>query len=280
MILVTGGNGGLANNLRSHILLNNFLFLDIDELDITSYSAVQKIFNNYNIEFIFHFAAYTNVDNAEIEKEKCFNVNVIGTQNLTEFSIKFNIPILYISTDYIFDGTKPITECYTEEDKPNPINYYGWTKLKGEEEILKNKKHFIIRTEWLYGQNSQKKNFVSNLVNKIKNNEEIKIVSDQYGTLTSYNTVNLVILELIKNNKFGIYNVVNYGYSSRLDIALFIANFFNFKKSIKEIKTVNTNDTAKRPLNSKLALNKLLKTINIKIPDWQNELINYLQFFK
>jgi dTDP-4-dehydrorhamnose reductase len=276
-ILVAGGKGSLGTSLYN-IVKNkkDYLFTDVDDLDITSKYAVNKFFSKNKISVVLNYAAYTNVDLAESEKEKCYNINVIGTENLVEMTKKYNIPILYISTDYVFDGKLHFNKAYSETDKTAPISYYGKTKLLGEEIIIRNEKHFIVRTEWLYGK--QGNNFVKTIVSLLKEKDELKIVNDQVGALTNAETLNKIILKLIKTDKYGIYNITNNGSGSRFDIVFFIAKYLgNINCNLIPIPSNVMNTPAKRPLNSKLSLEKITKLLDIDIPDWKTDLKKYLQ---
>lgn len=278
-VLVTGGNGSLAKSLYNLVRNNTdkYIFLDIDMLDITSKKSINDIFKKHSFNFVLHYAAYTNVDEAENNKIISKQVNVTGTKFLTEYTVKYNIPILYISTDYIFDGSLPVSKSYSERSKSNPINYYGKTKLMGEKIIKENKKHYIVRTEWLYGNYGN--NFVKTMIKLLKSNDVISVVNDQIGSLTFADTLNKIILELIKTKKYGIYNITNKGFGTRYDIVRFISD--TLKLNSCDIVPVNSNEIitpAKRPLNSRLNLYKIEKLLNINIPDWKQDLKKYLGF--
>lgn len=277
MFLVTGGKGGLGTSLKNIVSKNKkFIFCDVDELDITDIDIVEKFFEHNKIEFIYHYAAYTDVDKAELEKEKCYEINVTGTKNITKMSIKYNIPILLISTDYVFNGKRPIDEYYTEVDKPDPINYYGYTKYLSELEIMKNPKYYIVRSEWLYGDTGN--NFIKGIVAKLKSNTDIKIVDDQFGSITYNDTLNKIILLLTVTNKYGIYNITNSGYASRFEIVKFIAEYFNYSGRITNIKSDEIHTNARRPQNSKLSLEKIESLLNIKINHWKSDLKFYVNY--
>ena len=157
--LITGYNGQLGYDIVRELEKRNFheyLATDRDKMDITDRDAVMKIVNDYKPDVIFHCAAWTAVDRAEEMEEECYQVNVIGTKNITDASIKVGAKILYMSTDYVFDGKKD--GLYIEEDKVNPKSVYGKTKYEGEVEIRRNPNHFITRISWVFGING--KNFI------------------------------------------------------------------------------------------------------------------------
>lgn len=279
-ILVTGGAGMLAGSLKKLVKENdNYLFFDIDKVDITNIDDIITIFDKYNIDFIYHFAAYTNVDKAEQEQDKCMKINVKGTDNLTEISIKKNIPILYISTDYVFDGNLPLKYSYNETDKTNPVNFYGKTKLDGEQIVKTNSKHYIIRTEWLY--NNLGNHFINAIIDKLKSENSIKVVDDQIGALTYADTLNKIILKLVKTNSYGTYNITDNGAATRYEIAKYIADILNITRcKIQPVSSDNMSSTAKRPKNSKLNLTKIKKLLKIDINDWKTDLLLYINNIK
>ena len=155
-ILVTGATGSLGQELCPMLEREGWLFWATNSkiFDITNTKMVNEIINKVSLDFIIHLAAYTNIDLAETHKQEAFKVNHIGTKNLAKIAKKLDVPILYVSTDNVFDGKKD--SPYKTSDHVNPLNVYGLSKLKGEEEILKTcKKYYIIRTGWLYGKGSK-----------------------------------------------------------------------------------------------------------------------------
>ena len=176
-VLLTGANGMLGQDL-SPILEDIGAFVietDTDNMDITDIELVKGVLSQVRPDFVIHCAAYTNVDKAEEEPEKAELINVKGTENVAKVCGELDIPLVYISTDYVFDGTK--NSPYTPEDMPNPINVYGRTKLEGENMVKKYcEKYYIARTSWLYGHYG--KNFVETMLS-LKDKEEIKVVDDQ-----------------------------------------------------------------------------------------------------
>jgi dTDP-4-dehydrorhamnose reductase len=184
-ILVTGSSGQLGktiselykdqNNLRFH-------FKSKSELDITQLSDLEKFFQHHQIDFIINCAAYTNVEDAEVRRVKAQKVNSSGVLNLVNVSRKHNTKLIHISTDYVFDGIKKTP--YTENDIPNPLNYYGITKLMGES-IIKDADvdYYIIRTSWLYSKFEN--NFFTFITNALTQNKEIQITTSQKGVPTS-----------------------------------------------------------------------------------------------
>jgi len=205
-ILVTGAKGMLGQDLCPILEDNGYEVVetDINNLDITNEFQINSVLSAEKPDIVIHCAAYTNVDLAESELEKARLINAKGTENLAKACAKINATIVYISTDYVFDGEK--TSPYTPTDKPNPINNYGLTKYEGEQAILKFcEKYYIIRTSWLFGHHG--KNFVETMLKLT----DAKVVNDQRGCPTW--TVDLAneIAKIIKEEPFGIYHVCGGG---------------------------------------------------------------------
>ena len=182
-ILITGANGMLGME-ASQIFSDagyNVIKTTKDNLDITNHDQVQKFFSQNDFDIVLHCAAYTKVDDAETHQDLAFAINSEGAKNVAIASNNKSIPIIYISTDYVFDGTK--NSPYLTSDKTNPINVYGASKLAGEENVRKsNPQHYIARTSWLYGKHG--KNFVDTMISLSEKQSEIKVVDDQFGCPT------------------------------------------------------------------------------------------------
>lgn len=208
-ILVTGSNGQLGMSLQAiakdHPDLN-FVFKHSKELDITDIRAVNTIFGSTSFDYCINCAAYTNVEQAEKEPDKAFAVNAEGVRNLAKTCKKYQIVLLHISTDYVFDGEKETG--YLPEDTPSPINVYGASKLKGEEIICSElSNYFIVRTSWLYNKNYGH-NFYRTILRKARAGENLMVTEDQTGCPTNTDNLARFLLDLIanKNTGFGIYH--------------------------------------------------------------------------
>ena len=271
-ILVTGSNGQLGSELKS--LSNNynyqFVFTDIEDLDITNQNHLKSFIKTNRINVIINCAAYTNVEKAEIETESALKINHLAIKYLAEIAKKNQIKFIHISTDYVFDGFKK--EPYIETDKTNPLSFYGVSKLKGEQEIIKINpgNSVIIRTSWLYS------NFGSNFVKSIVNNGNIKnelnVVDDQVGSPTYANDLANVLLNIIptiKNKDVEIYHYSNSGVCSWYQLSAEIINTLNFACKINPIKTSQLNLKAKRPMFSVLNTDKIKSKYKITIPHWK-----------
>lgn len=277
-IVVLGSNGQLGSCFRDI----EFEFTDYDlhffsskQIDITDFVKIEQIFSKFKFNYCINCAAYTSVDLAEEEKDKAFKVNVEGIKNLVEVCNKFNVCLVSFSTDYVFDGKQK--KPYTELCKPNPINYYGKTKFEGEKAILNSSnKFFIIRVSWLYSRNGN--NFIKTIINLTKTKKEIGVVSDQYGTPTSAESLVYFVLHIIKldSKDYGLYHFSNRGIVSWYDIAKSIIKNLNLTTTIKPIGTNEFITKANRPNFSCLNLTKTENTFNFFIEDWEKELKKHL----
>jgi dTDP-4-dehydrorhamnose reductase len=277
-ILVTGSNGQLGSEIKTLAQKHptfDFVFTNSKTLDITNASTVTNFFKENKFDYCINCAAYTQVDKAEKEQEHAFAVNVVGVKNLIENCKKNNTILIHISTDFVFDGTK--NEPYTEEDTPNPINYYGKTKYLGELAVQKELiSYFIIRTSWLYGKNGA--NFVKTMLRLAQENKALKIVNNQFGTPTNAADLATFILYLIKTNtkNFGIYHFSNSSNekTSWFDFAKEILKNINIK--VKGIPSEVYPTPAKRPFNSTMDLVKV-KNLNFDTRTWKEALANYMK---
>ena len=247
------------------------------DLDVTSEESVKKL-EELKPDIIINATGYTNVDKAEIEINEAFKVNSHGALYIAKVSSKIDAINIYISTDFVFDGNK--NSPYIEEDIPNPINVYGASKYLGEI-FTKNysKRYYIIRVASLFGKNSsrQKGNFIDKIIEKAKNNEEIKVVDDIIMSPTYTKDVANVLKEFIKiQPEFGIYHMVNEGYCSWYELAKEVFNNLNINAKLYPIKSEELNLIAKRPKFSALE-NKNIKKLGLKMPDWKDAVYRYLK---
>lgn len=267
--LITGGTGQLGYDIIKELINRNekdYLAPSSKKMDITNQKQVEKIILNYKPDIIFHCAAYTAVDKAEEDKENCYNVNVNGTKNIVEVAKRINAKVVYISTDYVFDGTKK-TE-YETEDITNPINYYGYTKLLGEKEVQQLNDYLIVRISWVFGENG--KNFVKTMLNLAETKTELSIVSDQIGSPTYTKDLSKLLLDMIENNKKGLFFATNEDFCSWYEFAEYIFKINNINIKLNKVLTKDYKTLAKRPLNSKLSKNKLDEEGLTRLPSWQD----------
>jgi len=266
-ILVTGSTGLLGKALCPLLDSEGWQYWACNSkiFDVTNTKMVNEIMDKISLDFIIHLAGFTNIDAAEDNPEMAFSVNQIGTRNMAHIAKKHNIPILYVSTDNVFDGNSTIP--YKATDATNPINVYGKSKLAGEKEILKaTKKFYILRTSWLYGHGG----YVDAMLTFSNFRKEISVVNDQIGCPTSCNDVASEIVDIIKNKKpYGIYHITSSGSASWAD---FTKKIFEIKKRNVEVLSIDKSDfprPAKRPKYCVL-------DSNVKLPDWENSLKDYL----
>jgi len=274
-ILVTGGNGQLAScikDVEKQYDDLNFIYTDYLELDICDLNQVRAFFrSNTPIDYCINCAAYTDVDNAETEIDKAFEINARGAKNLALACHEHGVVLIHISTDFVFDGEK--TEPYIETDVANPVSVYGASKLQGEVEVQQIlKEHFIIRTSWLYSEYGQ--NFMKTMLRLAETRDEISVVCDQMGTPTYAGDLAEVIVHIIevKSKKYGIYHYSNTGETSWYDFAKAIFEESKVHIELIPIKTVDYQTLAKRPVFSVLDKHKIKNELNILVPFWRDSL--------
>ena len=276
---ITGVNGQLGYDVKRELLERGYTDILAPtrvDLDITNEDAVKKMIREYRPSVIFHCAAYTAVDKAEEEQDKCYQVNVLGTKYLTEAAKEVGAKIIYISTDYVFDGTKE--GLYQVEDKVNPVNYYGKTKYLGENFIREYDNHIIVRISWVFGING--KNFIRTMLNLAESHKELNVVCDQIGSPTYTKDLAGLLVNMFLSNVKGLYHVTNEGYCSWYEFAEFIFKESRKKVKVHPILTKDYKTIAKRPLNSKLS-KESLDDIGIKrLPEWQDAVKRYIRELK
>ncbi len=233
-----------------------------ERVDITKKEIFTYI-QRFNPDVIIHCAAFTNVDKCETDKMKAYDVNVTGTENVARASQEVGAQLIYISTDFVFDGKKGM---YTEEDQPNPLNYYGFTKLEGERkarEICSD--YLIVRTSVLYGWH-QTLNFVTWVYYQLKDRNPIKVVTDQYTCPTCADNLADVLLEMAEKKVQGLYHVTGAERINRHDFAVKIAHKFSLDETlIIPILSEELNQKAERPKDSSLSTEKVKSVITTRL---------------
>jgi dTDP-4-dehydrorhamnose reductase len=276
-IWVTGSKGQLGTELSlqyKKLAGYNFVFTDIDELDLTHEKAVVNFFETNKPDLIVNCAAYTAVDKAEEESDKAFLINRDVPKLLSEICKKFNSTLIHISTDYVFDGES--CRPYNESDPTNPQSVYGQTKLEGEEFVLLGEKNLVIRTSWLYSAHGS--NFMKTMIRLGKEKKEIGVVFDQVGTPTSAAELADAILSIIDDmisssiNKPGIYHYSNEGVCSWYDFAIEIMKVAGLSCKVKPITSDQYPAAAKRPAFSVFNKKKIKESFNFEIPYWKESL--------
>jgi dTDP-4-dehydrorhamnose reductase len=268
MILVTGSNGQLANELKDFFSNEKILYLDKDNCDITDILKLENIFNKNKFKFVINTAAYTKVDLAEDNFYLANLINFEGVKNLTNICNKYDVSLIHISTDYVFDGSKNVP--YNEDDIKNPLSIYGKTKSIGEDYIISNSNSYIIiRTSWLYSHKSNA-NFIG-AIKRISANGVINIVFDQTGTPTNASDLSDIIYKILHNYnicKNNIYHFSNEGTTSWYDFAYQIIKKYKLNCIVNPIKSIEYKTKAQRPMYSVLDKSKIKNMLNIKIPNW------------
>lgn len=272
--LVTGCAGQLGYDIVKELNsrgIFDVLALDVNDMDITDSRIVNKIFEEYRPEHVFHCAAWTNVDGAEENEEMCRKVNVEGTKNIVEASRRINAKLTYISTDYVFDGSKD--GLYEIDDTVNPVNVYGKTKYDGEVEVRKYDKSFIVRISWVFGING--KNFIKTMLKLSETKNELGVVSDQFGSPTYTVDLAKLLVDMQETEKYGTYHANNEGFCNWAEFAEYIFKINNKNVNVKHLKTSEYPTKASRPLNSKLSKSSLdLNGFN-RLPSWQDAVDRY-----
>lgn len=272
--LITGGSGQLGSELKL-ILGNSSVAIGKDLMDVGDSSSTEAIIR-IKPEIVFHCAAYTNVDKCESFPEKAYQTNVIGTKHVALACKKIEIPLVYVSTDYIFDGKA--SSPYCETDSPSPINIYGETKLEGERvtrEILRSK-HYIVRTGWLYG--FGERNFVRSILTKVAQNASIEMVTNQTGNPTSAHDLAHAIARLVETGTYGTYHLAAKGHSTRYEFAEEILKYIG-RTNIDLIPIEHYPQAAKRPSNTRLE-NVRAKRLGIELLPWEAALKAFLYRLK
>ncbi len=273
-ILVTGANGQLGQCFQKQAKKYpnyTFLFCSSRELDITSKEDLNKFFSEHSIDYCINTAAYTNVEKAESEREKAHLVNAEGVRNIAETCNKSGATLFHFSTDYVFNGKS--SEPYKETDEVDPINAYGASKLKGEEEVQKVcDKYFIFRTSWLYSEFGH--NFYKTILRKADENAELNITTSQLGTPTNANDLADYVLRIIEaeSQEYGLYHFSNLGEGTWYDFAEEILNYSDLMDRVKLNRTGFFKTKAERPEYSVLSKAKAQKVFGFPIMEWEESL--------
>jgi dTDP-4-dehydrorhamnose reductase len=274
-LLITGASGLYGSKLAQMALSKNYEVYSTDiqslsvygnfvKLDISGKAQVDETFKTIKPDVVVHAATLTDVDKCELNKELAWKVNVEGTKNIVEAAKNTGSFLIYISTDYVFGGEKG---CYKETDTPNPINYYGVTKLKAEEIVKTQKEYFIARPSVIYGSTpaAGKVNFALWLIETLRKGERVKIITDQWNTPTLNTNLAEMTLDVVENKLTGIYHLCGATRLSRFEFAEQIADVFSLNKSLID-KVLSSQFTlpAKRPMDSSLDTSKAQQILQHK----------------
>ena len=275
-VLVTGVKGQLGYdvvkelNKRGHIAIGT----DIEEMDITDAENVDKVIKESSPEAVIHCAAYTAVDAAEDNEALCRKINSDGTQNIANVCQELDIKMIYISTDYVFDGEgeKP----WEPEDDRTPLNVYGQTKYEGELAVQNTlDKYFIVRIAWVFGVNG--KNFIKTMLNLGKTRDSLTVVNDQFGSPTYTYDLARLLVDMVETDKYGIYHATNEGICTWYEFACEIFKQAGMNVKVSPVSADEYPAKAKRPSNSRMSKEKLTENGFEKLPTWQDALGRYLK---
>lgn len=275
-ILVTGVKGQLGYDVVQEGKKRGLGIFgtDVHNMDITNSVQVEEMINGYKPDVIIHCAAYTAVDSAEDNRERCYKINVDGTRNIAAACGKLNIPLMYFSTDYIFDGQG--VNFWRENDLKQPLNVYGQTKYEGElvvQELVQ--KYFILRISWVFGVNGN--NFIKTMLRLGKERGAVGVVADQIGSPTYTYDLAKLIFDMIQTDKYGVYHVTNDGLCSWYEFACEIFKQAGMDVKVTPLTTDQYPAKAVRPFNSRMSKDKLRNAGFQMLPSWQDALKRYLK---
>ncbi len=278
-VLVTGVKGQLGHDVVNELTGRGIeaIGVDIDEMDITDAASVNQVIGQAAPDAVIHCAAYTAVDAAEDNEAVCRKVNVDGTRNIAEACKKTGAKMLYISTDYVFDGQG--TRPWEPEDERHPLNVYGQSKCDGEiavQETLDN--YFIVRIAWVFGLNG--KNFVRTMLKLAENHDSLTVVNDQFGSPTYTYDLSKLLVDMIQTDKYGIYHATNEGICTWYEFACEIFRQAGISIKVAPVSAAEYPAKAKRPENSRMSKEKLTENGFERLPSWQDALKRYLEELK
>lgn len=274
-VLVTGVKGQLGHDIVKECERRNIgvVGVDIDEMDITNPAQVEEVIKGAKVDAVIHCAAWTAVDKAEDEAEICRKVNKEGSENIARVCEELDIPMMYFSTDYVFNGRgeKP----WMEYEKREPLNVYGQTKYEGELAVEKLEKYFIIRISWVFGVNGN--NFIKTMLRLGKERGKVSVVNDQIGSPTYTYDLAKLCVDMIQTDKYGIYHATNQGYCSWYEFACEIFKQAGMNVRVEPVDSTVFPSKAIRPKNSRMNQTELDKNGFDRLPNWQDALGRYLK---
>ena len=275
-VVVTGAAGQLGQDVVLELARKNHeaFGTDREKLDITNEADVFAFISEVKPDVILHCAAYTNVDAAEENEELAYQINALGTEYLAKAAQQIGAKMLYVSTDYVFNGTA--TEPYEVEQQTKPLGAYGRTKLAGEELLQKNlKEFFIVRTAWVFGVHGH--NFVKTMIRLGEERGEVGVVHDQVGSPTYTVDLAKFMVELMVTDKYGIYHVTNSGVCSWYEFAVEIFKQSDINVTVNPLTSDQFPRPAARPKYSVLSKKKIEEKDLSPLRDWKDALVAYLQ---
>ncbi|MDE6925905.1 MAG: dTDP-4-dehydrorhamnose reductase [Acetatifactor sp.] len=278
-VLVTGVKGQLGYDVVNELEKRGIeaVGVDIQEMDITDAVSVDKVIREAAPDAVIHCAAYTAVDAAEENVEACRKVNADGPRNIARVCKDLDIRMIYISTDYVFDGQGE--NVWEPEDERAPRSVYGQTKYEGElavQELLE--KYFIVRIAWVFGING--KNFVKTMLKLAETHDTITVVNDQFGSPTYTYDLARLLVDMVQTEKYGIYHATNEGFCSWYDFACAIFREAGVKVNVVPVTSAEYGAKANRPMNSRMSKEKLTENGFEKLPSWEDALRRYIAELK
>ena len=275
-VLVTGVKGQLGYDVVRELEKRQIeaVGVDVEEMDITDAAQVETVIRNVNPDAVIHCAAYTAVDAAEDNEELCRRVNAQGTENVAKVCQEMDLKMMYISTDYVFDGQG--TRPWEPDDERDPLNVYGQTKYEGELAVEKYvEKFFIVRIAWVFGVNG--KNFIKTMLNLGKAHDKLTVVNDQTGSPTYTYDLARLLADMIQTDKYGRYHATNEGICTWYEFACEIFRQAGMDVEVAPVTSDEYPAKAKRPANSRMSKKKLDENGFERLPSWQDALKRYLK---
>ena len=275
-VLVTGVKGQLGYDVVNELEKRGHeaVGVDIQEMDITDAGSVDQVIGEAAPDAVIHCAAYTAVDAAEDNVEICRKVNADGTQNIANKCKQLDIPMIYISTDYVFDGQGE--RPWLPDDERAPLNVYGQTKYEGELAVQNTlDKYFIVRIAWVFGVNG--KNFIKTMLNLGKTRDSLTVVNDQFGSPTYTYDLAKLLVDMVQTDKYGIYHATNEGICTWYEFACEIFKQAGLNVKVAPVTADQYPAKAKRPSNSRMSKDKLEENGFERLPSWQDALARYLK---
>lgn len=274
-VLVTGATGQLGYDVMKELEKRGHTCVGTNtkNMDITDAEKVEQVITDTGVEAVIHCAAYTAVDAAEDNEELCRKVNVFGTENIVKVCKAHNLKMMYISTDYVFDGQGE--RPWEPDDERHPLNVYGQSKYEGELAVETNvEKYFIVRISWVFGLNG--KNFVKTMLNLGKTKDEISVVNDQTGSPTYTYDLARLLVDMLETERYGRYHATNEGLCTWYEFACEIFRQLEIDIKVNPVTSDMFPVKAKRPSNSRMNKDKLDKNGFVRLPGWQDALRKYL----
>ena len=275
-ILVTGVKGQLGYDVMNELAKRGHtgIGVDVEEMDITDAAKVEQVIKASDVEAVIHCAAYTAVDAAEDNVEICHKINAEGTENIAKVCKELDLKMIYISTDYVFngEGTRP----WKPDDEREPLNVYGQAKYEGELAVEKYlEKYYIVRIAWVFGVNG--KNFIKTMLNLSETHDELSVVNDQIGSPTYTYDLAKLLVDMVETDKYGRYHATNEGLCTWYEFATEIFRQAGKEITVHPVTSEQFPSKAKRPHNSRMSKDKLEANGFDRLPTWQDALNRYLK---